>query len=105
MKFEFSPHVAVQVKKYDEAVTFYRDVIGMEVVNSTPSESHMKCGSMNFYFENSGNGLTFFEFKVDSVEAAQKVLEDNDCVVTQTYSAKSKMFADPYGLKFHVWEE
>jgi catechol 2,3-dioxygenase-like lactoylglutathione lyase family enzyme len=105
MKFEFSPHIAFQVKDYDNAISFYRDVIGMEVVSSSPKETHMKCGPMNFYIENSDGGFTFFEFRVDSVARAEELLESKGCRVTHTYSDKSKMFADPYGMRFHIWEE
>lgn len=48
MKFEFSPHVAFQVKNYDQAVKFYKDVLGMEEVSTSESETHLKCGPVNF---------------------------------------------------------
>lgn len=105
MKFEFSPHVAFQVKGYEKAITFYRDVLGMEVVTTSPKETHFRTGPMNFYAENSDGGFTFFEFRVDSVMEAKKLLEENGCRVTHTYSGKSIMFADPYGMRFHIWEE
>jgi catechol 2,3-dioxygenase-like lactoylglutathione lyase family enzyme len=105
MKFEFSPHVAFQVKDYDKAVAFYKDVLGMEEVSSSANESHLKCGPMNFYVENSDGGFTFFEFKVESVAKAAEVLQGNGCRVTHTYNEKSIMFADPYGMRFHIWEE
>lgn len=105
MKFEFSPHVAFQVKDYDKAREFYEKVLGMEIVTTSENETHFKKGEMNFYMENSETNLTFFEFKVEDVNAAKTELENSGCKVTQIYSDKSIMFADPYGMRFHVWEE
>jgi len=105
MKFELSPHIAFQVKEYDKALKFYRDVLGMETVKTSEKETHFKCGPTHFYMENSPEGFTFFEFKVDDVNAAKELLEKEGCKVTQVYSEKSLMFADPYGMRFHVWQD
>ncbi|MBK8549660.1 MAG: VOC family protein [Ignavibacteria bacterium] len=105
MKFEFSPHIAFQVKDYDKAKKFYEEVLGMETVKTSEKETHFKKGDMNFYMENSDSGFTFFEFKAEDIKAAKEVLEKEGCKVTQVYSDKSIMFADPYGMRFHVWED
>ncbi|MBK8981655.1 MAG: VOC family protein [Ignavibacteria bacterium] len=105
MKFTFSPHIAVQVKDYDKAVEFYENVLGMQKEKHSETETHFLKDGINFYMEKSESGFTFFEFKVESVTAAQELLEKEGCKVTQEYNDKSKMFADPYGMRFHIWEE
>jgi predicted enzyme related to lactoylglutathione lyase len=55
--------------------------------------------------ENSDSGFIFFEFKVDDVKGAKEKLEKEGCKVTQTYSEKSVMIADPYGMRFHIWQD
>ncbi|MBK9331461.1 MAG: VOC family protein [Ignavibacteria bacterium] len=105
MKFSFSPHIAVQVKDYDKAVKFYENVLGMQKEKHSEAETHFIKDGINFYVENSESGFTFFEFKVESVPAAQELLEKEGCKVTQIYNDKSKMFADPYGMRFHIWED
>ena len=105
MKFEFSPNIAFQVKDYDKAIPFYRDVLGMEVVSSGKGETHLRCGPMNFYAESADGGATFLEFKVENVSEATEILEQNGCRMTQEYSPKSRMFADPFGMRFHIWED
>ncbi len=84
MKFEFSPHIAIQVKDYAKAKDFYERVLGMEIVNVADKETHFKCGMMNFYVENNPSEKTFFEFKVESVfdarthrESNQQILDEN----------------------------
>ncbi|MBP9191635.1 MAG: VOC family protein [Ignavibacteria bacterium] len=105
MKFEFSPHIAFQVKDYKNAKEFYEMILGMEVVSTSETETHFKKGGMNFYMEAADTGLTFFEFKTEDVKAAREELENEGCKVTKVYSEKSMMFADPYGMRFHVWSD
>jgi catechol 2,3-dioxygenase-like lactoylglutathione lyase family enzyme len=106
MRFDFSPYVAVQVKDYDKAIDFYKRVIGMEFIEQKGKDTYLKSGPMCFVFENVPEGKSvFFEFKVDSVNEARDLLEKEGCRVTQVFSEKSMMFADPYGMNFHVWEE
>lgn len=105
MKFEFSPHIAFQVEDYKNAKEFYEKTLGMEVISTSDTETHFKKGGMNFYMESAETGFTFFEFKTEDVKAAKEELEKAGCKVTQVYSDKSIMFADPYGMRFHVWSE
>ena len=42
MKFEFSPHIAFQVREYEKAKKFYEDILGMEKIKSTEKETHFK---------------------------------------------------------------
>lgn len=105
MKFEFSPHIAVQVKDYEKAQEFYEKVMGMEIKKKSEQETHFFKDGINFYMENSDGGCTFFEFKVENTADAVKLLEKKGCKVTQVYSEKSKMMADPYGMRFHIWED
>lgn len=103
MKYIFSPHIAVQVKDYMKAKDFYEKVLGMEIETTSDKETHFKKDGINFYMEASDSGFTFFEFKVDDVKTAREELEKEGCRVTQVYSEKSIMIADPYGMRFHIW--
>lgn len=105
MKFEFSPHIAFQVKHYKKAKEFYEKIIGMEVVSSSEEETHFKKDGINFYAESSEKGNTFFEFRVDDIAGAKKLLEEEGCRITHVYSERSMMIADPYGMCFHIWQE
>ena len=103
MNFTFSPHIAIQVKDYEKAKEFYEKVLGMEVVSTSDRETHFKKDGINFYMESSDSGFTFFEFKVDDVKSARAELEKKGCSVTQEYSEKSIMMADPFGMRFHIF--
>ena len=105
MKFEFSPHIAIQVGDYENACQFYENVLGFELKEKKKSENHYVKDTMNFYIEDSPKQNTFFEFKVESVKLAKEHLLENGCEVTQVFNDKSVMIKDPFGMRFHIWEE
>ena len=106
MEFTFSPHIAIKVKDYERACAFYKDTLGFELIEIKKNETHFKKNDINFYIENDANAeATFFEFKVESVPEAIQLLEDQSCTVTDRFSDKSIMVKDPFGMRFHVWEE
>ncbi len=101
---KFSPHIAFQVKNYNEAVDFYINTLGFEVVKRGEKESHLCLGEMNFYVEDSEQGYTFLEFTADDIETVKSTLENSGCQLQKTHLEKSFMVEDPYGFRFHVWE-
>lgn len=125
--FRFSQNVAVQVKDRARAVSFYRDTLGFEVVKEGASESKLRKGPMTFFVESidtaagasapspvNGSaaatalppmpGTTFWEFETPDFAAAEKVLRGAGCRETQRFAPTSAMFADPFGLRFHVFQ-
>jgi hypothetical protein len=59
---------------------------------------------MTFHVEDSPDGHVFFEFRVPSAAEAKRVLLEAGCTVTKEDSERSFLVADPYGLRFHVFE-
>lgn len=105
MKFEYSPHIAINVKDRDKAGDFYRRVLGMNYVEDKRGDLKFTAGPLNFYFAEGQPGQTFFEFKVDNVKDARELLEKEGCKIIHVYSDKNVMVSDPYGMNFHIWEE
>ena len=77
----------------------------MQMVKKHPVESHLKSGDMNFFVSGTEKKEIFFEFRVEDAEAAKKLLEQNGCKVTNVYSEKSFLVSDPFGLKYHIFQE
>ncbi|MBU9711779.1 DUF899 family protein [Evansella tamaricis] len=106
--FQLTNNVAVQVKDYANAITFYNKIIGMRLDSTTPVESKFSINGRNFYIENAdanvGEGKVFFEFAVDDFAAAKKLLVQEGCTITKEYHEKSVMLKDPYGLRYHLFE-
>jgi len=111
MKFEFSPFVAVEVNDYERACEYYESVLGMTPVKKHPVESHFQSpgtkSEMNFFVSEKKNktGNIYFEFKTDNAEEAKKLLEEKGCKILNIYSEKSFLVEDPFGLKYHVFQE
>jgi predicted dithiol-disulfide oxidoreductase (DUF899 family)/predicted enzyme related to lactoylglutathione lyase len=102
--YSFSNNIAVQVNNYEKAIPFYENVLGMTVHAKSDAESHLSLSGMNFYIEDNHEGNTYFDFAVENFDEAKNSLLDHGCLITKEYSEKSVMIADPYGLKFHLFE-
>lgn len=56
MEFEIGNHIAIQVRDYEKALTFYKNVMGMQILEKDDNEAEVKCGSTLFHVENSERG-------------------------------------------------
>jgi hypothetical protein len=80
----------------------------MEFKSARGNDTYLNKDGINFVFENnpgSAFNAVYFEFKVESVEMSRMELVSEGCVVTQVFSDKSVMIQDPYGMRFHIWED
>ncbi len=107
MDFRPSNHIAINVKDYENAISFYRDVLRWELLKYTPVESKFKKGDRFYYIADAANQpyATFFEYEVDDINEARRLLEEKGCSIREEYSPGSIMFTDPYGMHFHVYEK
>lgn len=102
--FKLTNNIAVQVKDFEKAANFYQNILGMRLEHKGEKESKFSFGNSHFYVEDSDKGSIFFELVVDDFHHAIEMLLDHGCIVTKEYHEKSVMIADPFGLKFHVFE-
>jgi len=103
---KFSPHIAVGVRNYEDALEFYKNSLGLELQKSDNDESEFRCGDISFYIERSDESQpTWLEFRTDDVELLKKKMEDAGCRISTTHMEKSYLVVDPYGMRFHIWEE
>ncbi len=121
--FTFSPNIAVNVRNLDSAVSFYKDVLGVDVVGPRASTCNdigsltavLKLGSGLTMFldgctkeQESGVGQVFFEFKCEDLAAAVQVLEGKGCAIGRETSGEGftgRMITDPFGMRFHVYSK
>jgi len=107
MKFQITNHIGVQVTDVEKAATFYREIMGMHILMQRKNEAEMICGDTVFHMEKSTGRKTFFDFKVDNLEEAKARLERAGCNLLETScdQGKSYLVSDPFGLKFHMFQE
>lgn len=91
MQFRITKHIAINVRNYEKAISFYRNTLGWELIKKGIAESHFVKGDINFYIEENNEKPyeVFFEYEVDDIEAAKTKLLSEGCVVSQTYTPKA----------------
>ncbi|MHA6250424.1 DUF899 family protein [Oceanobacillus sp. CAU 1775] len=102
--FHLTNNVAIQVDNYEKALDFYKNTLGMKLEQPFENEAKFSIDGQNFYIENAKGNNVFFEFAVKNFELKKEKLIKAGCKVTQEYNKKSVMIADPFGLKFHLYE-
>ncbi|WP_163099215.1 DUF899 family protein [Peribacillus alkalitolerans] len=102
--FQITNNIAIGVREYEKAIPFYRDILGFKLEQSFENETKFSMSGTNFYLEKSSDNNTHFEFSVTHIDSAKTLLLENGCTITKVYSDKSVMIADPFGMKFHLFE-
>ncbi|MFS0862571.1 DUF899 family protein [Fredinandcohnia sp. 179-A 10B2 NHS] len=102
--FQLTNNIAVGVRNYEEALLFYKTVLGMKVEQTFDNETKFSISGSNFFFEKNEENYVSFEFAVDKIEEAKSILSQHGCKITREYSSTSIMIQDPFGLKFHLYE-
>lgn len=102
----FSPHIAVGVRDYANAMEFYTKVLGLELKSQKDHESELVVDGLTLHIENNAaDQQTWLEFRVDDAELLKTRLEAAGCDVRKTHLQKSYLVVDPYGMRFHIWED
>ncbi|EDL64200.1 DUF899 family protein [Bacillus sp. SG-1] len=102
--FQLTNNIAIGIKKYEQGVDFYRKVLGMKLEGSYINETKFSSNGTNFYIENHEENNVYFEFEVEDIKQSKQQLLKNGCIILKENSKKSLMVADPFGMKFHLYE-
>ena len=113
--FQMSPNIALHVSDRDSAAEFYKSVLGFDLIkahNTADNGVEMKAGDTTFWIDQSPTpektGEVFFEFFVNDLKTERDLLIQKGCTslfVTTCESHVGEMFADPFGLKFHLYQK
>lgn len=105
---QFSPHIAIQVKDYENAVKFFEQMLQMELLKKGEKESHFKKNGINFYVEHQPECKAYFEFYTNDINPVILKLEESVCILKATRTPeleKSYLVYTPFGFQFHLWEK
>ncbi len=110
--FKFSSNIAIQVKDFNNAISFYKNVLGFNFNVIRPydgvEEAVMEKDGVTFYMEKvkeNPPGTVFFEFETEDMIAAEQKLRHAGCNIYLELTPYSKMVKDPYGILFHLYEK
>lgn len=106
MKFRFEPDIAITVRKYEKAVEFYQQVLGMRLIRQDEGETVLRLPGATFYVEDGGDELPIrtpatFCFSTDDFRAAEERLFAAGCRLSAVVEG-GRMVHDPYGLAFFL---
>ena len=108
MKIQMSPNVAVRTQKqFDEALEFYKNVLGFENRSSDPELGDFDASPINlFVLEDDEFRGPVMELFVDNLEEARDYFETNGCKILRWRGKGQDCYIeDPFGVRYNVWEK
>ncbi|HXH61092.1 MAG TPA: VOC family protein [Fimbriimonadaceae bacterium] len=104
MFFRISPCIGVVTPNVEQALEFYRDVMGMEV-DDTDDGIELVAGPLHLFLDPGPQGQAVFELLVDDLETAQGKLRfyGFDTLVWSG-PERANLVRDPFGLVFNIFE-
>ncbi|HKJ38781.1 MAG TPA: VOC family protein [Anaerolineales bacterium] len=108
MNFKMSPNVAVRTQKqFDEALEFYKNVLGFENRSTDPELGDFDANPINiFVLEDDEFRGPVMELFVEDLEEARKYLEANGCKILRWRGKGQDCYIeDPFGVRYNVWEQ
>src|SRR4030067_3183852 len=106
MQFKFSRCFAYQTPDVDKAIKFYRDVIGLELVENTAETIEFRAGQFRFFLDKGPTMGPIMELVVADLEAGKAALLEAGCQVDRGGGKGRPCYMkDPFGLLFNVFEE
>lgn len=103
----FSPHIALDVRRKDDAIQLYQEVLDMDIIEATNDEAILQSGSVRFYIQHADEPSVYFEFAVEDLEETMQELEQRGCESTEVQTPEgdiSYIVHDPFGMKYHIFE-
>ena len=102
--YQLTNYIALEVDHYEDAIKFYENTLGMKLEKKYDSETKFSLNGTYFFIANNPEKNVYFEFAVDNFDKVIGKLIEAGCHITKVYHDKNVMIADPYGLKFHLFE-
>jgi len=101
--FQSTREVILRTEKWNDAVAFYRTVLGLPVVYETPSMVGFETGAIRLYVEQGAAHAPVFELLAPDVAAAKQQLLAAGCTVVEEDPALPRCYLrDPYGFTFNL---
>jgi len=98
-----SRDIIIRTKKWQEAIQFYKSVLGLPVTKEYPAIVGFETGSFCLFVEKGDDHGPVFEFLVQDVQAMKKKLVAAGCVVIEEDPSVPRCYIrDPYGMVFNV---
>jgi catechol 2,3-dioxygenase-like lactoylglutathione lyase family enzyme len=105
-KINSTRDVLIQTEKLDEAVRFYKTVLGLRVTHESKTLVGFETGAFQLYVDKGPAYGPVFEFCVADFKAAKKKLIAAGCRVENEDASVPRCYLrDPFGLIFNLAEK
>ena len=106
--YDLTNNIAIVVQDLENAVSFYKDTIGMTLEDISEKEARLSFGGKRFYLEEAEKSAdvenVFFEFSTKDFSDRLSELSKLGCTIVHEFSPTSVLLKDPFGMKFHLFE-
>jgi catechol 2,3-dioxygenase-like lactoylglutathione lyase family enzyme len=87
-------------------VSFYRDIMGLQIAHEHPESAEIIAGPVRLFLDQRPNTNVIFEFLVPDLETAKKELVEHGCEVVRWEGKGGCCYLrDPFGMLFNLYEE
>jgi len=101
--FRASRDVIIRTEKFDEAIDFYRSVMGLPLIHNSGSIVGFDAGALRLFVERGAEQGAVLEFLVPDVQAAKRALVKAGSFIEEENLALPRCYIrDPYGLVFNI---
>ncbi len=106
MPYLFSKCICLESPDQPNMVSFYRDVMGLQVAHEHPDSAEIAAGPVRLFLDKRPNLNVIFEFLVPDLESAKEELLASGCEVVRWEGKGGCCYLrDPFGLIFNLYEE
>lgn len=106
MQARATKDILLQTPHLEEAMAFYRDVLGLRVFLNTPDLVGLDAGSFSLYLDRAGSLGPVLEFLVADVTEARRELLNKGCTVIADDSSIPRLYLrDPFGMVYNIGQD
>jgi catechol 2,3-dioxygenase-like lactoylglutathione lyase family enzyme len=105
MSYRMSKNINLKTPNLEEAVQFYREVLGLRIAEMGKDWARFDTGDITLFITEGRTLGPVTEFIVADLHKARKELLEKGCTVV-TWEGKGKpcYMRDPFGFVFNLWE-
>jgi catechol 2,3-dioxygenase-like lactoylglutathione lyase family enzyme len=105
MSITSTSDIIIQTDRFDQARSFYQDVLGFELFEDDGQQLGFDTGNFRLFVERGSTPGPVFDFEVADLDETKRRLIAQGCVVQEEDEALPRLYLrDPFGLVFNIAE-
>ena len=106
MPFKFSRCICLQTPRFESAVNFYKDVLGLDPVEEGEGSAELRAGSNRLLIDEGARMGPILEFLVPDLDAAKEELLAKGCQVVVWEGKGGRCYLrDSFDFFFNLYED